>query len=493
MVGSLTTYGNFVITGRYNMFFSYLFKKQNIENEADKETLEISKRLVDFVLSFLMNKNGQVSAENAVALMCTIIGERCIEATGDYSIYDHNNPPGHVAFSDNINKLLYGNSETEKIYECPKETVFGLLWYLLNDTAYSYEDSLSITRLRESFNANIVKAEDWIKCPWSVPAEHMPSIVPLITGYQTRNRIDYILQQIPNKIDKLSTCIHALIELLVMLKDTIDQRTLLLIAFETIYGMARTAPMTGKAMIEWKRNLRMHKLKCTNTENRYENACNEYSSIIAFDPFDADLYVERGKVYEELKKYDLAAQDFTTALQLDPERSYFFYYLRHRQFLNLGYLEKALEDIKHAVDKAPGEYGYQKHLANVYLKLGQIDNAIMAIRKGIEKYPKSSHAYSDSAEFFEGIGYLKEALGSITAAINLEPEKHFYYHDRVRIYIKMGLFDDALRDCNFCIKKNPKEWTHFGVRSEVYRAMGETRLADIDYYESMNLNPCINR
>lgn len=474
--------------------FSF-FRNRNRESESDNHVnhSEISKNLIDLAIKFLKEKNGGVRVEDVVALMCTLVAERCIEAAGDYSIYDHNKSPGQIVFSDNINRLLYGDCVTDKIIELPPDSVFGQIRGLLKNSPYNLDDFPSMKLMIESFAASVGKKEDWGKCPWSVPAENIPSLLPLKVGYETRNTVDQILKQIANKADKLSICTHALCEFLVMAKDATNPKVILLLAFETINGMSKTAPMTEKAMFEMKTKQANNKYNSTNTENPYQKKCKEYSDAINHDPQNVNLYVERSKAYRELKKYNLAIQDIETAIRLDPQRKYFFYFLRHLIFGDLGNLEKSLEDIKKAVKLAPQGYIYHKYLAKVYVKLGQKDNAVLAMKQEIEEYPKNRQSYLDSVEFFEGIGQIKDALENINKAIALEPKRLDSNHRRARIFIKMGQFDDALRDCNICIKIEPREWTHFRVRSKVYQAMGDTRSAEADYNKSMELNPCINR
>ncbi|WP_318508759.1 tetratricopeptide repeat protein [Bacillus sp. T3] len=230
-----------------------------------------------------------------------------------------------------------------------------------------------------------------------------------------------------------------------------------------------------------------------NADNQNEKIYKDYFEAIKLDPQNGDLYVELSKAYWSQKKYDLAIKYLDVAFELEPQKHYFFYFLRHLIFWELGNLEKSLEDIKQAVNLAPPEYMYHKHLAKVYVELGQRENAILALKKEIEENPKNRHAYWDNAVFYERIGQFQEALEYITMAIEVEPAILYSYHRRAKIYAKMGQFDNALKDCNVCIQIEPKEWTHYRVRSEVYKAKGDTRAAEADYHTSMDLNPCINR
>lgn len=227
--------------------------------------------------------------------------------------------------------------------------------------------------------------------------------------------------------------------------------------------------------------------------NIAEQNCRDCSNAIEREPNRANLYLDRSRFQQGLKKYDLAIQDLSIAMQLDPERSYFYLYLRHLLHLYMGNLEKALEDIRQAVDTGPDGSDYFRCLAYVYQQLGQIDNAVTALTNGISRDPYSHLSYLRRAAFYEGIGHLEEALCDATEAVRIKPRNWIIYRDRVSIYIKLGQFENALRDCNTCIEAEPKEWTHYRVRSEVYAAMGDSNAAGCDYTESMNLNSFINR
>lgn len=221
------------------------------------------------------------------------------------------------------------------------------------------------------------------------------------------------------------------------------------------------------------------------------------SIAISQQPDSAALYVQRSRVATSLRDYDGAIRDLTSALQLDPEKSHFYLYLRHLQYLYLGALEPALEDIKRAVHVAPSGFNdYYKCLAYVHQKLEQTDAAIAALTEAVREHPTEANPYLRRAAFYEGIGMLFEAVEDVTAAIRLESDRTRFYrahHDRAGLYVKLGRFEEALADCNKCVREEPKEWTHYKVRSEVHAAMGNETAARNDHDWSMDLNPSMNR
>ena len=83
----------------------------------------------------------------------------------------------------------------------------------------------------------------------TVPDDHLPFIPPLRVGYETRARVDDILAPVlDDKARCLRIATEALADILAMVASAIDHKLALTIAIETINGMAKTAPMTERAM-----------------------------------------------------------------------------------------------------------------------------------------------------------------------------------------------------------------------------------------------------
>lgn len=76
---------------------------------------------------------GRVRCEDAICAAAAIVGERCIDVAGDYSVRDHDMPRGQGAFSTRVNELLCGDEpDVEKL---PAESVYGILKAGLNSDA----------------------------------------------------------------------------------------------------------------------------------------------------------------------------------------------------------------------------------------------------------------------------------------------------------------------------------------------------------------------
>jgi hypothetical protein len=170
----------------------------------------------------------------------------CIEVAGDFNPRKHQFVPGSRVFSDKVNELFAGNSDD--IETVPAESIVGTLRDRLLQAGYTRADFPSLKRVFEYFAANVGKSSDWGKVPLSVPEENKPFILPLRVAYETRVTVDRTFRPLTNPSQKLRAGTLALTQVLIAVQHVIKKNIALLLAPETLNGMAKTAPMTDEAL-----------------------------------------------------------------------------------------------------------------------------------------------------------------------------------------------------------------------------------------------------
>ncbi len=205
-------------------------------------------RLTAFVIEALSEKNKRIRSEDALALISTIVAERCIDLAGDFSLRDHDLVPGARVFSDKVNSIIYGESLSKELDSFPSDSVVGMLRDQLTPGVYAQGDFPPMKKVLENYAAGIGKPEDWGKVPLSVPPDNNPFVIPLKIGYETRPKVDAILGPLKNKKEALRASVRSLVDLLEKIHEVMNPGVALLLTFEVINGMSKTAPMTEKAM-----------------------------------------------------------------------------------------------------------------------------------------------------------------------------------------------------------------------------------------------------
>jgi len=209
---------------------------------------KLTKKLVEFVYNSIQTEKG-VRVEDAICLISTIVAERCIEVTNEFSIHKHEFEPGSAIFSEKINNLLVGQIAVEKWNELPKECVFAKIKSKI-DSHFDESSFPSLTGIFKNYAENVGKTE-WGNLNLSIPQDNKPFFLPLQVGYETRKFVDKNIN-LENNEKTLQIAISAIGIILTETKLALDSSIALTLTFEMINGMSKTATMTDKKMAELK-------------------------------------------------------------------------------------------------------------------------------------------------------------------------------------------------------------------------------------------------
>ena len=91
----------------------------------------------------------------------------------------------------------------------------------------------------------------------------------------------------------------------------------------------------------------------------------KYTTLIQNNPNNDSAYNNRGVVYNNLKQYEQAVQDFNKAIQLNPNLAEAFYN-RGSTYYNLGKYEQALQDYDKAISINPNDASFYNNRGLTY-------------------------------------------------------------------------------------------------------------------------------
>jgi len=203
-----------------------------------------AQRLVAFLIQALKESDGRIRVEDLISASAAIAGERCIEAAGDFNPRHHQFVPGSHVFSDKVNTLICG--DVDDLDAVPETSAIGILRDRLLGHQYDVEHFPSIADVFRNFAAKIGDKADWGRVPLTVPEENRPYLMPLRVEFETRANVDKLIGG-GDAARAFRIAMLALAEALGQVREAIDPRVVLLLAFETLNGMAKTAPMTAEA------------------------------------------------------------------------------------------------------------------------------------------------------------------------------------------------------------------------------------------------------
>ena len=184
-----------------------------------------------------------------------------------------------------------------------------------------------------------------------------------------------------------------------------------------------------------------------NQLERYQEAADVFDRAIARikKPEDKhwDYYYNRAISFERLKNWEMAEASFLKSLELSPDRVSSLNYLGYSWIDRGMHLDKALGMIKKAVKLRPDAGFIADSLGWAYYRLGRYDEAVVELEKAIVK---SSMAWDPVVNDHLGDAYWKtgrkiEARFQWRHAIDAKPEPE----DRVKILekLKYGIVEAA--------------------------------------------------
>ncbi|WP_316213695.1 MULTISPECIES: hypothetical protein [unclassified Bradyrhizobium] len=164
--------------------------------------------------------------------------------------------PGQAIFSERISKVLSG--EQTAYNAVPITSAFGTLHRILTRfprqrwSADLFPDLRDIySGYAEAIGNRRHPPIEWGRVPLSLPARHHPTLPPLRASFELRQAAPRDGAADPMYAEKLSSAaLLALIKALNAVRGAIEDRVALVLAFETLNGMAKTGPFLDEQAAE---------------------------------------------------------------------------------------------------------------------------------------------------------------------------------------------------------------------------------------------------
>ncbi len=152
-------------------------------------------------------------------------------------------------------------------------------------------------------------------------------------------------------------------------------------------------------------------------------ACNAFTKVLAVNPKHYDALIQRGLLYSILGQYVDALQDFSVAIEVNPNESSAYFHRGKFYHRNLWVKDKSLADYSEAIRLSPNN-------AAGYFGRGELYDEI-ALHKEKQAFEKNDHLpYAHGSEEFLA------AIHDYSQVIVLEPEHDAAYAKRALLYAR---------------------------------------------------------
>jgi len=233
-------------------------------------------------------------------------------------------------------------------------------------------------------------------------------------------------------------------------------------------------------------------------KKNYEKAEKYFSRALSLAE-NHDTLFERGKARNYLKKFEAAIKDLSRAIEINSEKSR-YYYWRARSYNGLKKYAKAAADIKKAYSLDPFDSYVASHmkwmsnrLANEAYQLNSDQKFKQAINKytlALDLLPQDAANYDRRSRAYIGLHKMDKALADIKTAIRLDPYEIRYYLMVDYLLAKSKQWDEIIAYWDTFIKLKPKSGRAYLERGGSYYHKGDIQAAIADAKKSSELgNP----
>jgi tetratricopeptide (TPR) repeat protein len=130
-----------------------------------------------------------------------------------------------------------------------------------------------------------------------------------------------------------------------------------------------------------------------------------------------NIYFLRGAMYERMKKFDLAEEQFRQALKLNPQSASALNYLGYMLADRNVRLPEALEMVQKAVSMEPTNGAFLDSLGWVYFRLNKLDDAAENLRQSIARSGRDATVHDHLGDVYNSQSKLKEAIAQWERAV----------------------------------------------------------------------------
>ena len=218
----------------------------------------------------------------------------------------------------------------------------------------------------------------------------------------------------------------------------------------------------------------------------YEKALIEYETAIKIKNDYAVAYLNLGNVLNKLKRYEDAIHNYNKAIELD-----FFlievYSYRGVAFKNLKSYDKSMADYDKAIIMNPNNFDAYSKRGSLLNDLGRCEEALVSFNTAIKINSNFEEAFLNRGNLFNDLKKYGEAIEDYDRAIFINPEYAEAHSNRGNTLNEIAKYDDALISLNKSIDlKSDNEMAYYN-RGVVLRNLNLYNAALVDYSKAIDI------
>ncbi|MCX7834303.1 MAG: tetratricopeptide repeat protein [Ignavibacteria bacterium] len=225
----------------------------------------------------------------------------------------------------------------------------------------------------------------------------------------------------------------------------------------------------------------------------YDKCIKLLSKYLSTYPNDAHAYYFRGRANLQLGNYTYAVENFSKAIELQPDSLIYYENRAEAYLLNQSY-QDAIKDIQLIKQKMNETAEISEILGEAYYNIGidEVNNkrykeAIEYSSKAIEQNPKKAKYYFLRGCAYEFLKQYELAIEDLKQAIYLDPTISDYYTEISQCYFELKNYNKAIDYLNTSIELNSKNHWAYYLIGLCYYKKGNLQKALLNFTNAYNI------
>lgn len=230
-----------------------------------------------------------------------------------------------------------------------------------------------------------------------------------------------------------------------------------------------------------------------------QSAIDNYTKAIEISSGVERYYTSRCVSYMVLELYESAINDCTIALDIEPRGSSSAtnYSNRGGSYSALGQFQLAFDDFSKAIELEPSMFLHYSARGGASLSLENYEQAVSDFSMVIKLFPDFSmniglHPVFENSYYLRGEAYYKlkdyeSSIADYSEYIFFNPDADFAYNSRAGAYSALNQFELAISDYSQAIRINSDSYSSYANRGDIYFILKKYEEAVDDYTQSIRI------
>ncbi|MBN2407418.1 MAG: tetratricopeptide repeat protein [Elusimicrobia bacterium] len=218
---------------------------------------------------------------------------------------------------------------------------------------------------------------------------------------------------------------------------------------------------------------------------RNDQAMSEFDKALGTAGKDASfdkgvLHMEKALIFEEGRKYGLAAEEIKKALETGYDEK-----TAHKElgkiYSSEGRYDEAIKELESAIRCGLDTPEVRAELGYLLYEKGDYSAAAGELKESLQGGFDTSHVHAALGRIYDKQGRYDEALKEFSRALEIEPGSGRFHDELGRIYDMKGDLDSAIREFRIAIDNEPSNGEYNSDLGKVYLRKKELKAAEREF------------